>query len=223
MAIHERLNSEKYSKPARWQELAACRKMDPDFFTSWENKEAAILTCGRCAVARRCDQEPSLAWHRQGISLIGVWGGKWHPLDMPEPQPIYRQLLQRMLLESDSDSVWHGDIKNQSIVIGATEEETVRAGRYLADHAFAENIGDNMWRLQNVPSGVTEMWMHVLQIADSEGRFKLDIENAIEKSGLKSKSQVYRFMQHLKEQNFVHRTTEGEYRINMAKAGTEKF
>jgi hypothetical protein len=64
--------AERYNRPLRARDQAACYGIDPDTFfpTSEEEAGPALAFCGACRIRQTC-----LAWALKNGERYGVWGG----------------------------------------------------------------------------------------------------------------------------------------------------
>lgn len=214
-------NQQKYPNERNWHQFAACRKMDPNLFCSWESKEHAVSVCRKCVVSERCREEPNNARAEQNISLIGIWGGMWEPLDLPKSKPKTRTLHERMLHESDSEQIWHGLLHKMKPLEQHTQKDTYLTAIQLKDTGAIQqqDISKTKWKVSNLPIDIYDFWRYLVNLADINGDISFKMAEAIDTLGFRNQYQVYRYLTSLCDMNVLHNEGKQQYRIDLQAIG----
>lgn len=196
-------------------------------FTAWENRKAAAEICERCAVRDRCRQEPEKARQEQGLELVGIWGGRWMPLTLPDSIYPTRELALRILAETAVDGTWRGDPRRLTPPEGRTERETYCDGKTLQDTGFLAFIGtdengNQVWRTGGLPAPWVqtqqETWETIVNSVDDNGNFRTS-EITGTGMGREEVKNFHQSLQQLARKGVVEQTSTGAYRIDLLAAG----
>lgn len=214
-------NQQKYPNESNWQQFAACRKMDPNLFCSWESKDHAIKICQKCVVAKRCREEPSKARAAQNISLIGIWGGMWEPLDLPRTKTKTRLLHERMVHEADDQGIYSGVLSQIPPIDGSDAKATYLTAIQLKDTGVIEATNDSKtkWKVNALSPDISDLWRYLVNTADINGDIVLNVSTTVESVGYRSEYQMYRNLSALREMNVLFHEGHGLYRINLEAIG----